>query len=154
MWKWKIFLNQTSCWFTWSKIHVWEPLTLSKRWVRAPCSMSPPRKILWSGAFFKILNQKRWSYKYVLPLRNWIDWATTRQEIKVTTSKMYILGKNTQKLKGHILPLWLSSEFPLNPIQDGLFQGCSRMGVAKKPPSLKSFTDILQWVNLAQLYIT
>ena len=38
----------------------------------------------------------------------------------------------------------------LNPIQDGLFRGCSRMG----PPSLKSVTHILQWWNLAQLYLT
>ena len=36
-----------------------------------------------------------------------------------------------------------------NPVQDGLFRGCSRMGdgggcVAKRPPSLKSVTPILQ----------
>ena len=35
----------------------------------------------------------------------------------------------------------------LNPIQDGLFRGCSRMGGGggeKWPPSLKSVTHILQ----------
>ena len=32
----------------------------------------------------------------------------------------------------------------LNPIQDGLFRGCSRMGGVKRPPSLKSDTRILQ----------
>ena len=31
-----------------------------------------------------------------------------------------------------------------NPIQDGHFQGCSRMGGAKRPPSLKSVTHILK----------
>ena len=31
-----------------------------------------------------------------------------------------------------------------NPIQDGLFWGCSQMGVANRPPSLKSVTHILQ----------
>ena len=41
-----------------------------------------------------------------------------------------------------------------NPIQDGLFRGCSRMRGPKSPPSLKSGTDILQWWNLAQLYLT
>ena len=42
-----------------------------------------------------------------------------------------------------------------NPTQDGLFRGCSRMGGgAKRPPSLKSVTHILQWWNLAQLYLT
>ena len=34
------------------------------------------------------------------------------------------------------------------PIQDGLFRGCSRMG---RGPSV---THILQWWNLAQLYLT
>ena len=36
----------------------------------------------------------------------------------------------------------------VNPIQDGLFRGCSRMGRRgrqKAPPSLKSVTHILQW---------
>ena len=42
-----------------------------------------------------------------------------------------------------------------NPIQDGLFRGCSRMWWGQKGPlSLKSVTDILQWWNLAQLYLT
>ena len=40
-----------------------------------------------------------------------------------------------------------------NPIQDGPFRGCSWMG-DKKDPSLKSVTHILQWWNLAQLYLT
>ena len=35
-----------------------------------------------------------------------------------------------------------------NPIQDGLFRGCSRMGRAP------SVTHMLQWWNLAQLYLT
>ena len=45
----------------------------------------------------------------------------------------------------------------LNPIQDGFFRSCSRMGGvggAKRPPSLKSVTHIPQWWNLAQLYLT
>ena len=42
----------------------------------------------------------------------------------------------------------------INPIQDGLFWGCSRMGGQKGPPSLKSVKLILQWSNLAQLYLT
>ena len=38
----------------------------------------------------------------------------------------------------------------------GFFGGCSRIGVGgqKGPPSLKSVTHILQWWNLAQLYLT
>ena len=36
-------------------------------------------------------------------------------------------------------------EFRFNPIQDGLFRGCSRMGEDLfGPPSLKSVTQILQ----------
>ena len=42
----------------------------------------------------------------------------------------------------------------INPIQDEHFRGCSRMEGAKSPPSLKSLTHILQWWNLAQLYLT
>ena len=38
-----------------------------------------------------------------------------------------------------------------NPIQDRHFRGCLRMGGAKSPRSLKSFTHILQWWNLGQL---
>ena len=43
----------------------------------------------------------------------------------------------------------------INPIQDGLFWGCSRMEEPKRPiPTLKFVTHILQWWNLAQLYLT
>ena len=43
----------------------------------------------------------------------------------------------------------------INPIQDGLFRGYSRMGRGQKgPPFLKSVKDILQCLNLAQLYLT
>ena len=46
--------------------------------------------------------------------------------------------------------------FWLNPIQDGFFRCCLRMGGGrgKKAPSRKSVTHILQWWNLAQLYLT
>ena len=36
--------------------------------------------------------------------------------------------------------IYLSVTSTLTPIQDGLFQGCSRMGGQKDPPSLKSVT--------------
>ena len=42
----------------------------------------------------------------------------------------------------------------INPIQDGLFWGCWQMGEGQKdPPSLKPVKHILQWWNLAQLYL-
>ena len=44
-----------------------------------------------------------------------------------------------------------------NPIQDGLSWGCSRIGgggAERRPTSLKFITHILQWSNLAQLYLT
>ena len=43
----------------------------------------------------------------------------------------------------------------VNPIQDGLFRSCSRMvwAFCPPPPSLKSATKIIQWWNLAQLYL-
>ena len=49
----------------------------------------------------KMLHQKRGSYKYVLPLKNWVDWTTTRLEKNITTSKMYIFRRSAQKLKSH-----------------------------------------------------
>ena len=50
----------------------------------------------------------------------------------------------------------LLAEIFLNPIQDDFFRGCSQMGGAAKnsPPCLKSVTHILQWWNLAKLYLT
>ena len=42
----------------------------------------------------KMPHQKRRSYKYVLPMKNWVDWATNSQEKNVTTSKIYILGRS------------------------------------------------------------
>ena len=45
------------------------------------------------------------------------------------------------------------SKIAIDPIQDRLFRDCSLMG-AKKLSSLKSVTHILQWWNLAQIYLT
>ena len=54
----------------------------------------------------KMLHQQHpRSYKYVLPLKNWVDWTTTTREKNVTTSKIYILGRSAQKLKNHIFAL-------------------------------------------------
>ena len=47
----------------------------------------------------KMLHQKRGTYKYVLSLKNWVDWTITRREKNTTTSKIYILGRSAQKLK-------------------------------------------------------
>ena len=52
----------------------------------------------------KMLHQKDESYNYVLRLKNRVDWINTRQEKNVTTSKMYIYRRSTQKLK-NICPL-------------------------------------------------
>ena len=56
----------------------------------------------------------------------------------------------------HLHPMIMKCVIRLsfNPIQDGLFRGCSRMGELFGPSSLKSVTHILQWWNLAQLYLT
>ena len=40
--------------------------------------------------------------------------------------------------------IWDFIQTNINPIQDGLFGGCSRMVGAKRPPSLKSVSHILQ----------
>ena len=39
------------------------------------------------------------SCKYVLPLKNWVGWITTKEEKTATTSKMYILRKSDPKSK-------------------------------------------------------
>ena len=48
----------------------------------------------------------------------------------------------------HLKNFWITFHWWFNPIQDGLFWSCSRMG------GTKSVTHILQWWNLAQLYLT
>ena len=53
----------------------------------------------------KVLHQKYESYKYALPLKNWVDWINTRQQKNVTNSKMYILRRSAQNLKKHIFLL-------------------------------------------------
>ena len=59
-------------------------------------------------------------------------------------------------LRMTLLLEYISMVVIINPIQDGLFRGCSGMGRggAKRPPSLKSVTYILQRWNLAQLYLS
>ena len=58
----------------------------------------------------KMLYQKRGSCKSVLPLKNWIDWITTRPEKNITTSKMYILRRRSVlNLKDICFLLWLAS---------------------------------------------
>ena len=51
----------------------------------------------------KILHQKQECYKYVLPLKNWVVWVTSRQEKYLTSSKMYILRRSAQKSKKNFL---------------------------------------------------
>ena len=81
--------------------------------------------------------------------------------IKVTYHGKYIRRgiKWNVKIKRPSYCALSSDQTSLNPIQDGLFTGYSRMGegggVGKKVPLfLKSVTHILQWWNLAQLYFT
>ena len=46
--------------------------------------------------------------------------------------------------KNNLAPIFTTSKFAINPIQDGLFQGCSRMvGGQKCHPFLKCVTHIL-----------
>ena len=74
-------------------------------------------------------------------------------------------GEQTRPLFCYWKPMfnWLSIrkrrigtiKFQFNPIQDGLFRRCSRMGEgAKRTHSLKSVTHTLQWWNLARFYLT
>ena len=58
----------------------------------------------------------------------------------------YYLAITTAKMINHF-------RWAFNPIQDGPFRGCSRMG-AKRSPSLKFVTHILQKWNLTKLYLT
>ena len=44
-----------------------------------------------------ILDQKHESFKYVLPLKNWVNWITTRQEKNGTTSKNVHFEKKCPK---------------------------------------------------------
>ena len=61
-----------------------------------------------------------------------------------------VFCRKIRKLEAADLYKYVSST-GVNPIQDGIFSGLLTDG---KPPSLKSVTHILQWWNLAQLYLT
>ena len=81
--------------------------------------------------------------------------------------RCFVIGENLRKQalsknfntvirekESQIQDLW-NRESKFNPIQDGLFWGCSGMvGGQNGSPSLKSVTHILQWWNLAKLYLT
>ena len=45
------------------------------------------------------------SYKYVVPLKNWVDWITTRREKISQSQKCTLWKKSTPKLKHIIFPL-------------------------------------------------
>ena len=132
---------------TWSKGHVWEPLTLCQHLaycgvdtssaggdmyfichvtqqdhsVEMSCvfmgeSSSPHVTTLKSLVTIGILIVKRknasskTSYKYILTLKKWVDWITTRQEKNVTNTKMVHFEKCPEIKKYiYIFPLWLHS---------------------------------------------
>ena len=111
----------------------------------------------YSGAAHSICN-----WKYSLPKNNPIDFHNgldydylfiINKLAEEFEKQFTCLGQNIEKYIAFIVPI-------VNPIKDELFRGCSRMrvgggrGEAKRPPSLKSFTHIQQWWNLAQLYLT
>ena len=53
-----------------------------------------------------MLHQKHESYIYVLPLKNSVDWITTKQEKKVTNPNMVHFEKKCPEIKINIiLPL-------------------------------------------------
>ena len=85
-------------------------------------------------------------------------WCFNRQDLMSSGSVIY------KPWNSEIVKFWnsvmrtFSSIYVncFNPVQDGLFWGCSRMGGGgqKCPHSLNSFTHILQLWNLAELYLT
>ena len=89
----------------------------------------------------KILHQKYGSYSYVLPLKNWVNWTTTRREKNATTSKMYILRRSVQKLKNTFFPLMATFyDFALK-----IETSCAKKDVK---PSLETWNvnDVIVWV--------
>ena len=80
-------------------------------------------------------------YQRIIPIQLiWLVFCI-RFAWKVNLMKMIIYMFRTQRR--------------INPIQDGLFRGCLRMmGGLFGPPTSKSVTHILQWWNLAELYLT
>ena len=83
-------------------------------------------------------------------------WCFNRQDLMSSGSVIY------KPWNSEIVKFWnsvmktFSSIYVncFNPVQDGLFWGCSRMEGQKCPHSLNSFTHILQLWNLAELYLT
>ena len=81
-------------------------------------------------------------------LRHLTGTRTLKVHLGTWTLKVQL---DSQALKGHGTLFNRLSKWGLrvNPVQDGLFRGCSRMGgrEAKRPSSLESATFILQWWN-------
>ena len=54
----------------------------------------------------RMLHQKRGSYKYVLPLKNWVDWTNTKREKIVNLKNVHLTktrGKNVETNEDCIL---------------------------------------------------
>ena len=72
-----------------------------------------------------------------------------------TFTWLSVVRSEHKNLAAILLSILKISKDSVSSIQDGLFRGCSRMGRGgKKTFSLNSVTHILQWWNLAQLYLT
>ena len=61
----------------------------------------------------KMLHQKHESYKYVLPLQNWVDWITTRREKMSQPEKCTFLKKASKNWKTLFFPWRLPSNLLL-----------------------------------------
>ena len=69
--------------------------------------------------------------------------------------KGFLLLPEVHSINSSFILKFINSSFLLKPIQDGLFRVYSQMGGRILAlPSLKYVTHILQWWNLAQLYLT
>ena len=80
-----------------------------------------------------------------------VQWIAARKVSSISKEDIYVEDfKSNRKELIYARITWV------NPIQDGSFLGCSEMGGGQKAPphSIESVTHILQWWNLAQLYLT
>ena len=107
----------------------------------------------------KIRNLSLWTKIYSIQSNAFVYWFVFFPYVrKYLSTLVHAAHSFSQQLKQRKQSFFLFSlrGFAFNPIQDGLFRGCSQMGEVgqKGPPSLKSVTHILQWWNLAELYLT
>ena len=97
-------------------------------------------------------------WQKLLPMKNTTIVLAAELSIPPLTKKVFtetclMFKSGAMKKFESVIFLFKWELCSFNPIRDGLFWGCPRMRGKKRPSPLKSVKHILQWWDLAQLYL-